>query len=565
VAALLSEAGDSGALPDIAVDVPRQEAHGDFACNAGLVLAKRLGRPPRQIAERLIEVLGDAGGLVARAEIAGPGFVNVWLSGDRWRDVLQQVLSSKGAFGSSDLGKNRRVQVEFVSANPTGPLSVGHGRGAVLGDCIARLLDATGFDVTREYYFNNGGRQMRVLGESVRARYLELLGLAAPPPSDALRDKDLPWPEEVDGLPVLFPRDGYQGAYVRDIARTLESLHGDSWVDESADGPFREEAEAIIFDEIKRTLDTTGITFDVYYNEKSLYTEGRIEETLADLRAAGLVEEKDGAVWLRSTRFGLQRDRVLVRSSGEPTYLLPDIAYHREKFQRGFEVIVDVMGADHIDQFPYVRAAAAALGCDADRIELVMNQFVTVSSGGTTVKQSTRAATFIPADELLAEVGRDVFRFFMVQRKPEGHLDFDLDLAKETDWAKNPAYYVQYAHARTHGIERQARERGVHMPDAESVTASRLELPEELELLRKLGEFPEVVARAAESREPHHVAYYLREVAGLWNPYVQDGRRHRVLGDDADLTSARLGLTLAVRTVLASGLRLLGMSAPERM
>ena len=562
---LLAEAGDEGEPPAFAVESPRQESHGDFACNAALLLAKRLKRPPREIAERLIALLGGAGGLVARAEVAGPGFVNLWLAEQRWQDLLGRILEAGPAFGRSDAGKGRRVQVEFVSANPTGPLSLGHGRQAVLGDCIARLLEATGWDVTREYYFNNGGRQMRVLGESVRARYLEALGRAAPPPAGALQDPQAPWPETLDGLPVVFPREGYQGEYIAEIARTLQSLHGEAWLDEPGDGRFREEAEAIIFDEIKQTLEPIGVHFDVYSNEMTLYEEGRIEEALGDLRAKDLVYESEGAVWLRATALGLERDRVLVKSGGEPTYLLPDIAYHREKFRRGFERVIDLQGADHVDQFPYVRAAAAALGCDPEAIELVMNQFVTLSSGGRKVKQSTRRATFVTVEELVAEVGPDVFRFFMVQRKAEGHLDFDLDLAKETDWTKNPAYYLQYAHARTHGIERQARERGIAIPGPAEIDADRLELPEETLLLKKLGELPEVVERAAASCQPHHLAYYAREVAGLWNPYVQDGRRHRVLSDDAALTRARLGLTLGVRVVLANVLGLLGMSAPERM
>ena len=278
-----------------------------------------------------------------------------------------------------------------------------------------------------------------------------------------------------------------------------------------------------------------------------------------------LVYDADGAVWLRATALGLDRDRVLVKSSGEPTYLTPDIAYHREKFRRGFDLVIDVQGADHIEQFPFVRKAAGALGCPEDRIELVMHQFVTLTRGGEQVKQSTRRATYVTVDELLAEVGRDVFRFFMIQRKADGHLDFDVDLAKEQDWKKNPAYYVQYAHARTHGIERKAREQNVPLPDSRRIDVTRLGLPEELELLKKLAEFPEVVLRAAGSREPHHVAYYLRELAGLWNPYVQDGVRHRVLSDDAGLTAARIGLALAVRTVLANGLGWLGLSAPEQM
>ena len=564
VSRLLAAAGDGDSPPEFTVEVPRQEDHGDFACNAAMLLAKRLRKSPRDIATQLIQELGDAGGLVDRAEVAGPGFVNLWLAGERWQDVLLEILRAGSAYGHSDMGAKERVQVEFVSANPTGPLSTGHGRQAVLGDCIARLLRATGHDVTREYYFNNGGRQMRVLGESVKARYLELLGKAAAPPADALADAELPWPESIDGLPVCFPRDGYQGDYIVEIARSLVDEHGEGWVDEPGDGRFREEAEQRIFAEIRQTLDAIGVVFDVYSNEKTLYDEGRIEAALEDLRATGNVENAEGAVWLRSEAMGLPRDRVLVKSSGEPTYILPDIAYHREKFKRGFETIIDVMGADHIEQVPYVKAAMDLLGYEGDRVEFVMHQFVTLSSGGSTVKQSTRRATFITIDELVEQVGADVFRFFMIQRRPEGHLDFDLDLAKEEDWTKNPAFALQYAHARTHGIERKAAELGIRMPGAGELDPSCLDSSGEIALIRKLGEFPEVVQRAAESREPHHVAYYLRDVAGLWNPWVQD-RSNRILSDDVALTAARLGLTLGVRIVLAQGLELLGMSAPERM
>ena len=562
---VLRDAGDGGPLPEFSLEVPRQAEHGDFATNAAMLLAKRLRRPPREIAAGLAEALGGSAG-VARAEVAGPGFVNVWLADDRWRTLLVEILTAGSSYGAGDAGKGQKIQVEFVSANPTGPLSVGHGRQAVLGDCIARLLEAAGWKVTREYYFNNGGRQMRVLGESVRARYLELLGRAAPPPKDALEDASLPWPEAIDAKPVVFPRDGYQGAYIVEIAEAIRAREEDGWVDEPAERGFKAEAEATIFAGIRATLEALGIRFDVYYNETALYESKKIDAVLTDLRATGKVYDQDGAVWLRATELGLQRDRVLVKSTGEPTYLLPDIAYHREKFRRGFDRIVDVMGADHVDQVPFVRAALALLGFDPERVELVMNQFVTLSSGGKTVKQSTRRATFITTDELSEEVGVDVFRFFMVERKAEGHLDFNLDLAKEKDWSKNPAYYVQYAHARACGIERQAAERGVPPAVGERVVGAKLALPEETELLRKLGEFPELVARAAEARAPHHVAYYLRDVAGLWNPYVQDGRRHRVLNeDDPALTEARLALTGAVRTVLARGLGLLGMSAPERM
>ena len=572
--ALLDAAGDADPLPDFAIEVPRQKEHGDYSCNAAMLLAKRLKQKPRDIAEDLKARLGDAGGLVANLDVAGPGFLNVKLAESGWQDLLHDIIEAGDRYGQSESAEvaaaktgdaRPKVQVEFVSANPTGPLSTGHGRQGILGDCIARLLEATGWDVTREYYFNDGGRQMRVLGNSVKARYLESLGLAAAPPPTALEDPEKNWVEEVDGLPVAFPSDGYQGDYIADIAAGLREAEGDGLVDEPGEGRFRDEAQRVIFEDIEGTLKRIGIEFDVYYNERSLYDEGKLEEAITDLRAAGLIYDADGATWFKATDRGLDRDRVVIKSSGEPTYLMPDIAYHREKFRRGFDRVIDVQGADHIEQFPFVREATDVLGVDGSRVELVMHQFVTITSGGERVKQSTRKATFVTVDELVDDVGRDVFRFFMIERKPEGHLDFDLDLAKDKNWRKNPAYYVQYAHARTHGIERKAEEEGVPMPEARAFDAGRLELEEEIELVKKLATFPEVVANAAESREPHHIAYYLREVAGLWNPYLQDGDRHRVISDDEGLTAARLGLALAIRNVLASGLGLLGIGAPERM
>lgn len=563
VEAVLREVGDTEPAPAFALEAPRQADHGDFACNAAMLLARRLRRKPREIAEQLRARLGTAGGLVERAEVAGPGFLNLWIADAEWRRALLDVLRLGPAFGRRP-PNGQRVQVEFVSANPTGPLTLGHGRQAVLGDCIARLLEAVGYEVTREYYFNDGGRQMRVLGASVKARYLEQLGRAAPPPPEALADPEAPWPETVDGLPVCFPRDGYQGEYVSEIAAELRAKHGDALVDEPAEGVFRKAAQERIFREIEATLAALSVRFDVYTNETTFYESGELDRVLADLRARDLVYEADGATWLRATALGLDRDRVLVKSTGEPTYLLPDIAYHRQKDQRGFDLVIDVQGADHIEQFPFVRAAIAALGCRADRVELVMHQFVTLTRGGEQVKQSTRRATYVTCDELLERVGPDVFRFFMVQRKADGHLDFDLDLAEEQDWKKNPAFYVQYAHARTCGIERKAQEEGMALP-GDDVDPGPLVLPEELAIVRKLLAWPTVVEHAAASREPHHVAYYLREVAGLWNPYLQDGVRHRVVSDDVALSRARLALARAVRVVLANGLGLLGVSAPERM
>jgi len=565
LADLLREAGDEGEVPTPVLEIPRQKDHGDFATNVAMTLAKRLGKAPRKIAEALIDQLGDAEGLLKSSEIAGPGFINFRLAENCWQNLLCEIAEAGNQYGSATFGNNRRVQVEFVSANPTGPLSTGHGRQAILGDAICRLLEFTGHDVTREYYSNNGGRQMRVLGDSVKARYCERLGKAAAPSKQALADPENAWEDARDGLPVLFPKDGYQGDYIGDIAAGLIEESGDALLDEPGDGVFRVRAQAAIFEEIRATLDRIGISFDVFYDEQTLYDEGKIDAAVEDLRSRQLIFEEDGAVWLRSTALGLDRDRVVIKSSGEPTYLLPDIAYHREKFRRGFETIIDVQGADHIEQFPFVATATGALGFDAEQIELVLHQFVTVTRGGQQVKQSTRKATFITIDELLDQIGVDVFRFFMVERRADSHLDFDLDLAQDKNWRKNPTYYIQYTFARSCGLERKAKEAGIAMPGPRDFDPSRLELEEEIEIVRKLSEFPDLVARAAGSREPHHIAYYLRDLAGLWSPYLQDGKRHRILSDDEALTAARLGLSLAVRVVLKNGLALLGISAPEQM
>ena len=334
--------------------------------------------------------------------------------------------------------------VEFVSANPTGPLTLGHGRQGILGDCVARLFKAMGYETTREYYFNNAGRQMRVLGESVRARYLELLG-----------------------RPAALPEDGYQGDYIREIAAELRDRHGESLAGEGHESVFRQAAEDGIFADIRRTLERFGIRFDVYSNEALLYTEGKVEATLEALRAAGLVYDKDGAVWLRFSAIGRPQDRVLVKSTGEPTYRLPDIAYHREKLGRGFDRILNVQGADHIEEAKDVVAAIGALGLPADRIRYLIHQFVTITRGGVEVKMSTRRATYVTIDDLLDQVGSvDVFRWFMVTRSPESHLNFDLDAATEQDWQKNPVFYVQYAHARVASVFNHARERGIVVPAA---------------------------------------------------------------------------------------------------
>jgi arginyl-tRNA synthetase len=528
-------------ISSLAVVPPKTPEHGDFASNAALLMAKAIGRPPREVAELLKEALGDGGGALERTEIAGPGFLNVFLSRARWRDAIARVLREGASFGRSSVGAGSDAMVEFVSANPTGPLTIGHGRNAVLGDCIASLLEATGHKVVREYYFNDAGRQMRVLAQSLRARYLQQLGDAAE-----------------------LPEEGYQGEYLVEIARALVAEVGESWRD-ADEAKFKARATKEIFADIERTLAALGVRFDSYFNEHTLFERKLVDRVLADLRERGLVFEQDGAVWLRSTSFGLERDRVLVKSTGEATYLLPDIAYHRESLSRGLHRIVDVLGPDHIAQFPYVRAAVAALGVEAERIELVMYQWVNLRRGGELVKMSTRKASFVTVDEILAEVGRDVFRYFMIERRADTHLDFDVELAVERS-ERNPVFKIQYAHARLCSIARKAAEAGLALgDDPKSLSLERIDSPEEIELAKLVERFPDTVLHAAQAREPQEVARYLLELANAFNAYISDGKRHRVVSDDRALSLARLALVTAVRTALANGLGLLGVDAPERM
>ncbi len=548
----LLDALDRAGLPtvpasDVAWEVPRDPTHGDYATNLAMLLAKSHRRPPRQVAEAILAHLPGVDE-IERAEVAGPGFLNVFLSPAYCRAGLARILAESDRFGTDNEGRGQRAMVEFVSANPTGPLTLGHGRQGILGDCVARLFGAMGYETTREYYFNNAGRQMRVLGESVRARYLELLG----------------WP-------AALPEDGYQGDYIREIAAELRGRYGESLAGEGHETVFRQAAEDGIFADIRRTLERLGIRFDVYSNEALLYTEGKVEATLEALRAAGLVYEKDGAVWLRFSAIDRPQDRVLVKSTGEPTYRLPDIAYHREKLVRGFDRILNVQGADHIEEAKDVVAAIGALGLPADRIRYLIHQFVTITRGGVEVKMSTRRATYVTIDDLLDQVGSiDVFRWFMVTRSPESHLNFDLDAATEQDWQKNPVFYVQYAHARVASVFTHARERGIVAPavwaEADLVT---LGAPEELALVKTLLRYPHAVAGAARAFEPHRIAVYLYDLAAQLHAYHHLGTHtpqfRIVRPEEPAATRARLGLARAVAQVLRNGLGLLGISAPESM
>ena len=526
------------ALPAGSLEVPKERTHGDLAATFALTVARAERKAPRAIAEIVLRHLDDAHGVIAGTEIAGPGFINFKLAPRFWHEELASLLADP-TLGVEPTGGGRRAQVEFVSANPTGPLTVGHGRNAVLGDTLARLLSAVSYEVEREYYFNNAGRQMKVLGASVRARYQELVG-----------------------RPVDFPEDGYQGDYIRDVARSLLESRGDAIPDDD-EATFRAAAENAIFADIRATQDRLAIRFDHYFNEDTLYTSGAIEAVLRDLEAKELSTKREGAVWLCGEKVGLDKDRVLVKSSGEPAYRLPDIAYHQNKLARRFDLIVDVLGADHIAEHQEVAAALRGLGFDTSSIRPVIYQFVTLTRHGEQVKMSTRRAEYVTLDELLDEVGSDAARFFFLSRKSDSHLEFDLELAKKRS-TDNPVYYVQYAHARIMSLYGQARAQGVDLPGSVGADdLAALELAEEFELVQQLASYGEVVNLAARELEPHRVVFYLQELAAALHRFYNS---HRVLGDEAaGRVRARLALLEAVRRVIASGLEQLGVAAPERM
>jgi arginyl-tRNA synthetase len=543
---------------------PARPEHGDLATNAALQLARPLKRNPRQIADALVAALDLDPDRVSGAEVAGPGFINFRFADAYLTRGVAEILEQGADFGRTDAGEGQSAIVEFVSANPTGPLTVGHGRNAVLGDTIANLLDWTGYDVTREYYFNDAGRQMRILGESVRARY------------HALADPDLPTKQLGEGdeaatVPVTFPEDGYLGAYITEIARGLHDEHGDGLMEavRSDDtGPFQSAAQEAIFADIEASMQRLGIEMDSYFNERTLYDNDAIWDVVTRLREQDLAYDKDGAVWFKTGALGKtitneegeqEVDTVLVKSSGEPTYRLPDIAYHLDKLERGFDRIIDVFGADHIATYPDVVRGVEALGGDAGKIEVCVYQFVTLVRGGEPVKMSTRKANFVTLDDLVDEVGPDVVRFFFLMLSPGTHLNFDLDLAREAG-EKNPVFYLQYAHARICSIERKAEETGVAVTDAPDW--SLLTHESELALMKELLRLPETVASAAQSMEPHRLANGLRDVATAFNQFYRDCH---IVGESPALAAARLALARAARTVLGNGLTVLGITAPEQM
>ena len=548
-------AGMGGTPPGFELEFqqPGNPDHGDLACNVAMQLARHFRKSPRQIAEDIkagLEALPLDASKIESVEVAGPGFLNFKISSSHLFDALQVILDAENAYGRTQSGEGKSALVEFVSANPTGPLTVGHGRNAVLGDTIARMLEWTGYDVQREYYFNDAGRQMRVLGESVRARYM------------AFQDPAIPMKMIGDeggqvSVPEPFPEDGYLGEYIADIAGEL--FNSGEKVDLADVDRFKRAAEEKIFAEIGATLERMGINMDSYFNERSLYDSGQIWAIIDRFKALDLAYDKEGAVWLRTTAFGKEQDTVLVKSTGEPTYRLPDIGYHIDKLDRGYSKIVDVFGADHIATFPDVVEGVRALGHDADRIEVVIYQFVTLVRSGAPVKMSTRKATYVTLDELMDEVGEDVTRFFFLMRSPNTHLEFDLDLAKEAS-DTNPVFYLQYAHARIQSILRKAAE--IDMEVVSDADLSLLVHETETGLIKTLMALSEQIERAAELREPHRLANFLREVAVAFTQFYGNCR---IIGEPIGIASARLRLARATALVLKNGLAVLGISAPDRM
>ena len=517
---------------EIKVSSSSNPEYGDISSSLPLMLAKDLDKNPIDIAKIIMDNISISKDLIKEITISKPGFINFKISNKYYYSVLEQILSNN-KFGQSSSFNGKKANVEFVSANPTGPLTVGHGRNAVLGDVVCNILEWNGYSVTREYYFNDAGRQMRILSKSVASRYLEKLGKS-----------------------FDFPEGGYEGSYINDIAKDIINQHGEQL--DKDDILFKEVPEKNIFKQIKSTLNDLGIKFDVFSNEKTFYENGDIDKLLDELRSKDLIYEKDGATWLKSSSLGKDQDRVFIKSSGEPTYRLPDTAYHRNKVERDYDLIVDIFGADHMDTYPDVLVALGALGIKTNHIKVLLYQFVTLLRGGEKIKMSTRKADFVTLNELIDEVGADVVRYFFIMRGINTHLNFDLDLAADQS-DKNPVYYLQYAHARICNIINRYDDTNIGEMNYNSALLKN-EL--EINLLKKLEQFPMIVSSALDSLEPQTVANYLQETAGKFHKYYANSR---IIVEDKELTQSRIALTKATKNVIYNGLQLLGITAPEKM
>jgi arginyl-tRNA synthetase len=522
---------------EIQVERSSRPEHGHFSTNLPLILAKLLKESPLSIAERIVQKIPSRTGIISKIEIKSPGFINFFLTNEALQSVVDEILKTGEKYGKTEKRKNKKIQVEFVSANPTGPLTVGHGRQAILGDTIARIFEWNGYNVDREYYYNDAGRQMRILGYSTYIRYRQLLG----------------YNDEM-------PEDHYQGEYITEIAEGIVKKFGNKFKDDPENEIFKKSAEEAVFNDIRSTLKRLDIEFDKYYNEKTLYEDGHIDWVLKKLEEKGLSYKKDGAIWFRAGEFGGTEDRVLWKSVvDEATYRLPDIAYHVTKFERGYDLIIDIFGADHHATYPDVLAGLKALGFDTNKIIVLIHQFVTLTRGCEKVKMSTRKATYVTLDELIDEVGKDVVRYFFLMRGIKSHLNFDLELAK-TAGEENPVFYLQYAHARISSILRNAELNEVELNN--SYNLSLLNEPETLSLLNILSEVNEVIDICMDTFEPHYLTIYLQKLAAAFHKFYTE---YRVLSEDKDLTNARLALIKSVKIVLANGLHLIGVSAPDRM
>ena len=507
---------------------------GDYSTNIALSLSKQLKNSPLKIAEDIGNLLKIDKNIITEYSVTKPGFLNFFVSNTYYQKTVNEIISSSKSYGMTEIGKNKTANVEFVSANPTGPLTVGHGRQAVLGDTIANILEWHNYEVTREYYYNDAGRQMRILGESVAARYFDLIG------------------KKYD-----FPDDGYKGEYIISIANQIKDSHNEKLQTNSK--VFRREAEKAIFKDIKKTLNSIGIKHDVFSNEQTYYDNGSIDELVKELNNKNLIYNSDGAVWFKATKLGLEKDRVYYKSSGEATYRLPDTAYHRHKLNRGFDLVVDIFGADHADAYPDVLAALNALDIDTNAIKVLIHQFVTLLKGGEKVKMSTRQANFVTLDELINEVGGDVVRYFFIMRSMNSHLNFDLDLAADQS-EKNPVYYIQYAHARISNIINNGKSK--HIDVDGNFDSSLLLNTAEISLIKSLYEFPEIMKKTLNTLEPQSIANHLHDIASEFHKFYA---KCRVITNDIELTKSRIHLIKSVKIVLANGLNILGIQAPEKM
>jgi arginyl-tRNA synthetase len=531
----------SGDFPAIEIEAPKIEAHGDWATNFAMVMAKTQKMAPRRIAEILRDHLDAAPALIAQTVIAGPGFINFHLNAAAWAPLLRAIPEAGDRYGATDIGRGRKVQVEFVSSNPTGPLHVGHGRGAAVGDAVANILTFCGFDVQREYYINDSGRQIRTLGQSVLLRYKALLG------------------QSVD-----FPEECYQGDYIRELAQEVRAREGDrllSQDDETSRMTCARFAAERIIAGIRQDLLDFGVRFDQWFSEQSLYDSGRVARCIASFRDVGQIYEKDGALWFRTSDFGDEKDRVVVRGNGRTTYFASDIAYHQEKFERGFDRVIDVWGADHHGYIPRMKASVAASGIDPDRFEVILVQLVNLLRAGEPVAMSTRAGAFVTLQDVVNEVGRDAARFMFLTRHYANSLDFDLAVAQQKS-NDNPVYYVQYVHARIASIRRKAAENAIGGAALTDANLEPLDTADDVALIKHLLRYPETVAAAARQMEPHRITFYLMNLAGAFHSYYN---KQRVLVEDPVTACARLYLVAAVQAVIRNGLTLLGVSAPERM